>query len=152
MLSFACSAGGKSAAAALGRVASPAPGLCWGAGQKGKRYTCAAKAGLLDVGCSTCLLPALCCPAAWKGSQPFRKRESHRAPQPHLAGFYLCSDTHSPQLAWPEEPDTIHQICWVPSRTVWKTFFGKAQNMNKGKSLGFTLHLKLRGKTAHLRR
>lgn len=116
MLSFACPAGGKSAAAALGRVASPAPGLCWGAGQKGKRYTCAAKAGLLDVGCSTCLLPALCC---LKGTRVGAVREpaipQERKPLCSTATwlFFTCVLTPTAQahLARPGEPDTIHQIC-----------------------------------------
>lgn len=131
-LSFACPAGGKSATAAancsLRKGCIPCiqalPG-CWAEG--GAVHS---KAGLLEVGCSTCLLPALCCPAchlkgrregrSCVGSQPSSKRESHCAPQPHLAGFYLCSDTYSPAAADTAQRTrhTIHQICWVPSRTV----------------------------------
>lgn len=110
MHSFACPAGGKSAAAncSLRKGCIPCTRALPGCWAEGEAVHLCSQGGSLR--CGVQYLPSSCfvLPCCLKGRRVGAVREpsalpqergSHRAPQPHLAGFYLRSDTHSPGAA-----------------------------------------------------
>lgn len=110
MHSFACPAGGKSAAAncSLRKGCIPCTRALPGCWAEGEAVHLCSQGGSLR--CGVQYLPSSCfvLPCCLKGrrvgtvrepSTLPQERESHRAPQPHLAGFYLRPDTHSPGAA-----------------------------------------------------